>query len=82
MMCQSLAPSARARSTNARSFSVSTCERTIRPVPAQLVSPITAISTVSDGSSTRASTTISGSCGITRNQFSNESKTRSVVPPK
>ena len=78
----SLAPSARARSTNARSLSVSTCERTIRPVPAQLVSPITRISTVSDGLSSRASTTISGSAGMTRNQFSNASKMRSVQPPK
>jgi hypothetical protein len=54
----------------------------MRPVPAQEVSPITAISTVSEGLSSRASTIISGSVGITRNQFSSASSERSVQPPK
>ena len=54
----------------------------MRPVPAQLVIAMTMTSTLSDGSSRRASTTISGSVGSTRNQFSNESMTRSVQPPK
>ena len=44
--------------------------------------PDDAISTASDGSSRRASTIISGSVGITRNQFSSASRIRSVQPPK
>jgi hypothetical protein len=43
---------------------------------------MTMISTNSDGESSRASTIISGICGITRNQFSSPSRPRSVQPPK
>ena len=82
MMYQWLAPSALARSTNARSRRVSTCERTIRPVPAHEVMPITRISTPSEGLRIRERTTISGSVGITRNQLSTASRIRSVQPPK
>ena len=51
-------------------------------MPAHEVRPITAIRTVSEGFSTRARTIISGSVGITRNQFSSASRLRSVQPPK
>ena len=59
----------RARRTRARAGSAPGRGRSAR-CPAHEVSPITTIRTVSDGLSRRARTIISGSVGITRNQFS------------
>ena len=87
-MCD--APCERARSTNWRSRSESTCARTMRVVPAQPV--IASTSTMmpvlppgicrASSCSSAAMSTANGTNGITRNQSSRKVSTRSTQPPK
>src|SRR3954465_2378187 len=66
--CQLPAPSARARSTYGRSRTVSVCDRMIRAVPGQDVTPMTMMMFVNDRPRTEASTIASGRNGNTENQ--------------
>ena len=80
-MCQPPPPSARERSMNSRSFSDSTWARSSRPLPAQLVTPMTRASVVADEPRTAARTMARGRNGMTRNKSSKAISTRSVRPP-
>ncbi len=66
---------------NSRSFSDSTWARSSRPLPAQLVTPMTRASVVADEPRTAARTMARGRNGMTRNQSSKAIRTRSVRPP-
>ncbi len=83
MMCQLLPPSARERSTNDRSFTVSACDRTMRAVLAHDVIAITMMTLISVGPTTEAITMANAIHGSTRNQFVKAFSTASIFdPPK
>ncbi len=79
--CQSLAPSARARSTYVLVFSESTWARITRAVLGQEVIPITKITVHSEGVRIAASTIARGRNGSTRNQSVNRIRVVSRQPP-
>ena len=80
MICQVPAPSARARSTYARSLKVNTWARTSRALPAHDVMPITIASVTGDLPRMTASTIASGRNGTTRKNSSIAKSTVATFP--